>query len=183
MGLFLIFHLDEPRLWVPVANGQLFLYALTFLSTFCFPVFCAFVLLKLKLIDSLEMRTKEERRFPYLASAIFYFSESYFLMRLDLPVVVQAIMMGATLLIVILMLINIFRKISAHMAGIGGLCGIILAVSYRLQISIPLTLISVFLVAGLVAYSRLRLNAHDPAEVYSGFFLGLLVQLIFLLTL
>ena len=168
---------------MPLLSAQLFLYAFTLLSTFCLPVLSAILLLRLKLIDSLEMKTKEERKFPYMAAAIFYFSESYFLIRLELPVLIQAMMMGATLLIVITMVINIFFKISAHMTGIGGLCGIMLAISYRLQISYPIILIALFLIAGFVAFSRLRLHAHSSTEVYAGFFLGLSVQLIFLLTL
>mgnify|MGYP000107535951 CR=1 FL=1 len=140
-------------------------------------------MLKFKLIASLEMHTKEERKFPYLAAAIFYFSEAYFLMHWDVPVLVQAMMLGATLPIVITLIINIYWMISAHMIGIGGLCGMMLAISYRLQINIHFTLIALFLLAGLVAYSRLKLNAHSSAQVYAGFLLGVFVQLVFLLTL
>lgn len=129
------------------------------------------------------MRTKEERKMPYLAAAIFYFAEAYFLMHADVPVIIQAMMLGATLLIVITLIINLFWLISAHMIGIGGICGMMIAISSRLQINMHYTLIALFFVAGLVAFSRLKLNAHSSAQVYAGFFLGFMVQLIFLLTL
>lgn len=183
LGLLVLFHLDEPGLWLPSDELQLFLHAVTLLATFFLPILCTLALLKFGLIDSLEMRTKEERKLPYLTSAIFYFSESYFLMRIDVPVIIQSMMLGATFLIVSTLIINIFWKISAHMVGIGGICGIFLAISYRLQINLHLTLIALLLIAGLVAFSRLRLNAHSSAQVYAGFFLGVIVQLVFLLTL
>lgn len=183
LGLILLFNLNEPGLWLPAADFRLFIHALTLLATFFLPLLSAILLLKLKIIDSLEMKTKEERKIPYLSAAIFFFSESYILMRLDVPVLLQAMMMGATLLILLSLVINIFWMISAHMVGIGGICGLMLAVSFRLQINLHFTLIALFLVAGLVAFARLRLDAHNPAQVYTGFLLGLAVQLIFLLTL
>jgi hypothetical protein len=183
MGLFLIFHLDEPGIWRPSMEVQLFLYALTFLATFISPVLGSLALLKLGAISSLEMNTKEERKIPYLLTAVFYFAESYFLIRLDLPVLLQSLFLGTTLLILMALVINIFWKISSHMIGIGGMCGMMLAISYRLQIDLHLTLMALFLIAGLVAYARLRLEAHSAAQVYAGFFLGLVVQVIFLLTL
>lgn len=183
MGLFLLFHLDEPGLWRPSPEVQLFLYALTFLATFLSPILGAMALLKLNVIHSLEMDSKEERKIPYLLTAVFYFAESYFLIRLDLPVLLQSLMLGATLLILLALIINIFWKISSHMIGIGGICGIMLAISYRMQIDLHGTLMALFVLAGLIAFSRLRLNAHSAAQVYVGFFLGLIVQIIFLLTL
>ena len=183
VGLLLLFHLDEPGLWLPSTQLQLFLHAVTLLATFFLPLLCVLGLLKFGLIDSLEMRTKEERKLPYLVSAIFYFSESYFLMRLDVPVLIQAMMLGATFLIVSTLVVNIFWKISAHMVGIGGLCGMFLAISYRLQINLHLPLIVLLIIAGLIGFSRLKLSAHSSAQVYAGFFLGTVVQLLFLLTL
>ncbi|TAL58478.1 MAG: hypothetical protein EPN85_11560 [Bacteroidetes bacterium] len=181
MGLFLIFNLNEPGLWFPSNDFQLFIHSVTLLATFFLPLLSAIVMFKLKWIGSLEMKTKEERKIPYLASAVFFFTESYLLMRWDIPVLIQAMMMGSTLLILLTLIINIFWMISAHMVAIGGICGMMIAVSYRLQINIHFTLIALFLTAGLVAFSRLKLSAHSPAQVYAGFFLGVFVQLMFLL--
>jgi hypothetical protein len=181
MGLFLIFHLNEAGLWLPPHDTQLILLSITFLVTFILPLFTALFLLRTKQINSLEMQSKEERRIPYLTTAVFYFCESYFFMRIDIPALVQAFMLGATILVVSTLVINIFWKISAHMVGIGGICGMMIAISYRLQMDIHFTLITLFLIAGLAAFSRLRLTAHAPAQVYSGFLLGILVQLVLFL--
>ncbi len=181
MGLLLIFHLDEAGLWIPSPGIQLIILALTFSVTFLLPLLNALFLLKIKMISSLAMETRQERKLPYLASAVFYFTESYFLMNADVPVLVKALMFGATLLVAGVLLINLFWKISAHMVGIGGLCGMMIAVSYRLQINLHLIFILLFLIAGLSGFARLKLGAHNPAQVYAGFLLGVFVQLILFL--
>jgi hypothetical protein len=164
-GLFLIFHITEVGLWIP-----------TFSLTFLLPLLSAILLLKTKQIASLEMHTKEERKLPYLAAAIFYSCESYLLMHLEVPALLKAFMLGATILIVSTMLVNIFWKISAHMVGIGGLLGMMITISSRLQINLHYLLIALFLLSGLVAFSRLKLNEHNSAQVYCGFLLGLAIQ-------
>lgn len=177
LGLFLIFNLDKTGLWTPSAAMQLYVYALIFLSTFLFPLLSALVLLKMNYISSLEMKTKEERKLPYLITAVSYFSAYYFLMNAPVPILIKALMLGATLIVTSVLIINLLWKISAHMAGIGGLCGMILALSYRLQINLHYLLILLFLIAGIVAFSRLKLNVHDSFQVYLGFLLGVFVQL------
>ena len=179
-GLFLIFHLDAG-LWLPSLQMQLFLYLLTLTATFFLPLLISLLLLKTKQIASLEMSTKEERKIPYLAASIFYFSESYLLIKLEIPALIQAMILGATVLVVSVLIINLFWKISSHMVGIGGLCGMMIAVSSRLQINMHFVFIALFLIAGLVAFSRLKLNAHNPAQVYLGFLLGVAVQIILFL--
>ena len=177
----MIFNLEEINFLLPSFEQRRILYALTFTATFLLPLLNALLLLKFNIISSLEMKTRQERKIPYLISSIFYFAESYFLMNTDVPVLIKALMFGATLLVVSVLLINLFWKISAHMAGIGGLCGMMLAISYRLQINLLLVIVVLFLIAGLVAFSRLKLRAHNPAQVYAGFLLGVSVQLILFL--
>ena len=181
IGLFLIFNLDEAGLWISSPQMRLFLYAATFTVTLLLPLLNALFLIKMKTISSLEMKTREERKIPYLITAIFYFAESYFLMKWDVPVLIKALMLGATLLVVSVLFINLFWKISAHMVGIGGLCGMMIAISYRLQINLHPVLIALFIIAGLIAFSRLKLNSHNPAQVYVGFLLGVSVQLVLFL--
>ena len=127
------------------------------------------------------MKTRQERKIPYLLSAIFYSLESYFLANADAPALIQRLMIGATFLVLSVLLINLFWKISAHMVGIGGLCGMMIAISYLLQIDIHFILIALFLIAGIIAFSRLKLSTHNPAQVYTGFLLGVFVQLILFL--
>jgi hypothetical protein len=180
-GLFLIFHLNDGGLWVPRPQMQWILLVFTFSLTGLLPLLTALFLYQSKQISSLEMQTKEERKLPYMALAVFYSCESYLLMRLEVPALVQEFIFGATILVISALIINMFWKISAHMLGIGGLTGLMIAISSRLQIDIHLILVALFLIAGLVAFSRLKLDAHNPAQVYTGFLLGVVAQLILFL--
>ena len=181
MGLLLIYAIDDAGLWSPAGDMKWILLALTFSVTFLLPLLNALLLLRMNQIASLSMETKEERKIPFLATSVFYVMESYFLLNADVPVLIKAMMFGATILVVCVLLINLFWKISAHMVGIGGLCGMMIAISYRLQINLHIVLIVLFLIAGLTAFARLRLNAHDPKQVYAGFLLGVFAQLILFL--
>ncbi|HET7819318.1 MAG TPA: hypothetical protein VFL70_08420 [Bacteroidia bacterium] len=165
------------KLWVPAAEIQNFLLAFTFVATFLLPLINAVFLLKMKQITSLSMPTKEERRIPYLITTFFYSIQLYYVLKMEVPAVIKAIMLSATLVVAAILIINLFWKISAHMAGIGALSGMMLALSYRLQINLLPIIILLFLISGIVAFSRLHLNAHDEAQVYAGFGLGLFIQL------
>ncbi|MFI5163710.1 MAG: PAP2 family protein [Bacteroidia bacterium] len=173
LGLFLVFNLGSMGLWM---SNRPAIYLLTFIATFLLPLTVALLLLRMKYISSLEMQTKEERKLPYLATAVFYYAEFYFLMNSDVPALVKALMLGATLLVVSALLINLFWKVSAHMVGIGGICGMMIAVSYRLQMDLNYMLIPLFLIAGLVGYARLKLSSHSPAQVYAGFLVGVAME-------
>ena len=181
LGLVMIFHLETSGLWAPPQDVQWYLIAVTFTATCLLPLLNALMLLRMRVISSLSMETRQERKLPYLAAAVFYLTESWLLTQGEVPVLARALLLGATMLVICVLLINLFWKISAHMVGIGGLCGMMLAVSYRLQINLHFFLILLFLLAGLSAYARLRLGAHTPSQVYAGFLLGVTVQLILFL--
>jgi membrane-associated phospholipid phosphatase len=61
------------------------------------------------------------------------------------------------------------------MLGMGGIVGTIIGLILRYQIDAVPLVISLILISGLVGYSRLRLNAHTPLQVYAGFVLGTMI--------
>jgi membrane-associated phospholipid phosphatase len=85
-------------------------------------------------------------------------------------------LISSVLTIVILLFITIRWKISAHMTAIGGLTGIFLALSLRLNVNGSLLLCGLLLVAGMVGTSRILLGKHNPIQVYAGFLVGLVVN-------
>jgi len=83
--------------------------------------------------------------------------------------------MGSALSILIIVLINLKWKISAHAAGIGGLSGAIFGVCYRTAIN-PVWLLVLFLfISGVVSLSRLELKAHTPGQVLAGYVVGFIM--------
>lgn len=181
MGVFFVYRLDPSGLWLPPPENQLWIYILVFLSTFLFPVLNALLMLKMNVISSLEMDDPAERKFPFLVTAVFFAFATWLVMRADLPLLLKVLMLGSTLVVVGVLIVNIFWKISAHMAGIGGMIGMSIALSARLQINIHGYLIALILIAGLIGAARLALRAHQPSQVYAGFLMGLAIPLLLFL--
>jgi membrane-associated phospholipid phosphatase len=91
------------------------------------------------------------------------------------------ILLCCSLSLIATSLINLVWKVSAHMVGIGGVIGAVIALSVQLDTDFFYILSSLILLAGLLGYSRLKLNAHTPAQVYLGFVVGFLPQMIIIL--
>lgn len=155
---------------------KILILSVTFIFTFLLPAINAFILLKMGRIKSLEMESNEERVVPYTSTALYYFSLYYLFYNAELPNVFKILVLGASISIVLTLLINFKWKISAHTIGIGGISGGIFGIVLRLHIDLHVILMCVILVGGLVGYARLKLNAHTPAQVYSGFLLGFIVE-------
>ena len=162
-------------------NIKLIIIGITFFFTFVLPAINAFVLLKLGRIKSLEMETQRERLIPYGSAVLYYIALLYLFYNTNFLDFFKMVILGAACCILITLLINTRWKISAHTIGIGGVAGVVLGVIYRLQVDLELVFFVVILIAGIIGYARLRLNAHTPAQVYTGFLLGFLIQLILML--
>lgn len=165
-----------------------------FISTFFLPA-VAFLLLRfLNLIRSLEMRDRQERTGPYIITGVFYlWMFRNLLDNTQIPTAYTTFMLGATIGLFLAFFINIFSKISAHAAGMGGLVAMVLITMFMfsydtftvqsawlgaMHFNMLVVLMAVVLLAGLVGTSRLWLQAHQPMEVYGGFAVGFVAQLI-----
>lgn len=154
------------------------IYALVFLNTCLLPLFSALLLKKLGFVSSMEIDTQQERNTPYLITFIFFIGTWWLLSKAPLPPVVAQLMLGASIAIFFTGIINYKMKISAHMVGIGGVSGAFLVVGWSGIQDYTLYIVFSFLISGLLGWSRLYLKAHEPKEIYSGFLLGLVCQLI-----
>jgi len=143
-----------------------------FVFTCLLPLLNVLYLRRKGFVNSVYLETRNERRLPYAITVIYYIILFYFLKELQLPPILYPIILGCTLATVVAFVVNFKWKISAHMIGIGGIIGMILGISERLTLNLNATLMLLFIIAGLIGFSRLRLNAHSPFQVYSGFLVG-----------
>ena len=145
---------------------------IVFLSTFLLPL-VSIGLMGLNTRFKPDLNKGPDRVIPMLSTAIFYYVGFYALGRLDVYPVYKVFLISSILIIVVLMIISMRWKISAHMAGIGGLIGAFIALSLRLGLNSSLAL-SVFIgIAGLIGSSRLILGKHTSVQIYAGFLTGL----------
>ena len=140
-------------------------------TVFC-PLLMIFFLFRVKLVSSLTMEKREERILPLLSTGVFYYLTYYLLKGISLSVLFSYFMLGTTLLIIICLLVNLFFKISLHMAGIGGVTGFWLGLCIRQGTPHEIFLSILLLLCGLLGYARLKDGDHSTKEVYTGLFLG-----------
>ena len=143
-----------------------------FLTSFVLPLLIMLILLKLGKIKSLEMVTRQERILPLFIVAIFFYITYYLLKQGPHFVIFNIFMLGATLLVILSLLINYFTKISIHMVALGGLFGTFIGFDLALRLDLRALLSVIVLVAGITGFSRLRLKAHTNGQIYGGFLLG-----------
>lgn len=135
-----------------------------------------YLLYKLKRLPSLVLSNQNDRTFPYIMTALFYFGLFYLLMDINIWNTIKIFVVGGGLAILLTAIINLKYKISAHMVGIGGMLGVLISVSYLIKFDFTLFYIAVIVIAGLIAFARLSLKEHEPSQIYSGFLLGFIVQ-------
>jgi len=84
-------------------------------------------------------------------------------------------MISISLTLVLLTIITLFWKISAHTTGISGTAGIFAALLFGVDTSlIYIALIVTLFLMGLVGAARLALNAHTEKQVWVGYVIGFL---------
>lgn len=175
------------------------LLLLVFMSTFAMPAFAVVLMRALNMISSFRMPDPKERIGPYIITGVFYLW--MFINFKHNPTIPKALtigMLGATIALFASFFFNNFTKVSAHAAGMGGLVGVA-AINYLyfnfdtftlhlgglglFEVSTSFVLLLLILLAGIVGTARLILNAHTPGQLYGGFFIGVLSQVLALVIL
>ena len=170
------------------------LIILVFISSFLIPVIAIILMRLLGMIDSLEIRDKQNRTGPFIITAILYL---WLFINLknqsDIPPVFNVCILGAVISLFVCFFINIFDKISIHSAGMGSMIAFALLVSMKYSYdgfvldlptghSVALHLNHVIpgllVLAGAVMSSRLYLKAHSISQVGVGFMVGFVSQII-----
>jgi membrane-associated phospholipid phosphatase len=180
-GFALIFFTENSISTFVRPGAKLLIVGITFIFTFLLPALNALILLKLGRIRSLEMETSAERVVPYFSTLMYYLALVYLFFSTHISPVFIILIAGAALSILATFIINFKWKISAHTVGIGGVIGAALGISLRLMIDLQYIIIIAILLSGIIGFARLKLSAHTPAQVYTGFLTGFLIQLLLMI--
>jgi hypothetical protein len=170
--LLLLLNLDAFFLSGLASSYKLTLVGVTFLTTILVPLLLIFLLYKRKLIRSFFMETREERIYPILIIAIFYYLTYYLFKGIRISPVFSYYMLGATFLSILALIITFYRKISLHMLGMGGLSGLILGLGFNLSVNLVYFIVLTIFISGITGFARLKLSSHKASEIYSGYLLG-----------
>lgn len=145
-----------------------------YLFTILMPSLLIHLYRKLQGWTSKELGRKERRLVPYIISILCYFGCFFFMEYRNTPRVISIILVAALVIQMICAFINIWWKISTHMAAIGGVAGAMIIYSIAFSFN-PLWWLSiVILLAGMVGSARMILRQHSLSLVVVGFFVGLI---------
>ena len=140
------------------------------------PLIFLSVLRHFKLVKDLHVEKREQRFFPYMFTALCYTVAAYYLYYCHSPQWFVMFMVGSAVTVLIMALINLKWKISAHMAGIGGVVALVYQIHVQGVSAFDLfwMLCITIMVAGLLGSARLVLNRHDAWQVLAGVVVGFL---------
>lgn len=155
---------------------KLILTLTIFSFTFLLPALNLLILYKLNYVSSLKIEKREERTFPLIMTSLCYFGLFYMIYDFNIWPAIKLFVLGGGLCILSAAIINLWWQISAHMIGVGGLSGVLFAISYYMQMPLFIAISTCLLIAGCIGFARLSLKAHTPAQVYVGFVFGCLMQ-------
>jgi hypothetical protein len=166
--------LNSNSFFLPGLAGsyKLILLGIICLTTILFPLLFIFLLYKRKLIVSLFLESREERIYPLLIIAIFYYLTYYLMKGIGISPVFSYYMLGATFLAILALISTFYRKISLHMLGMGGMSGLVMGLTLNLSANTFYLLVAAIMMSGVTGFARLKLNSHKPSEIYSGFLVG-----------
>ena len=109
---------------------------------------------------------------PYVISILCYFACAYWMDYLHIPHFMSNIVTAALFIQIVCALINVWWKISAHMAAIGGVAGALFVFAEVFGFNPVWWHCLVFVVAGILGTSRMILRQHTLLQVVVGFLVG-----------
>ena len=138
------------------------------------PLIFLSVLRHFKLVKDLHVDVREQRFIPYIFTALCYLAAAYYLYYCHSPRWFTMFMVGSAFTVVVMALINLKWKISAHMAGIGGLIALVYQIHVQDLSAFDLFWLLSFIIilAGGLGSARLVLKRHNMLQVLAGVVVG-----------
>lgn len=140
------------------------------------PLIFLSVLRHFKLVKNLHVDIREQRLIPYLFTVLCYAVAAYYLYYCHSPQWFVMFMVGSAITVLLMALINLKWKISAHMAGIGGIVALVYQLHVQGLSAFDLLWLLCFtvIVAGALGSARLALRRHTLWQVLAGVVVGFL---------
>jgi len=175
--VFLIYQFPYEFADITVWKLKLKVFSVFWMTAF-FPAFAVFLLWRLKLSESIFLRTQKERIIPYFITMFFYWW-MYYLSKnqTDQPAVLKFFYFGIFWSSIIGVIINNFIKISLHTIAAGSALMAVILFSFFYQTHLGLPIAFAVLLTGVIATARLLVSNHSTLEIYTGLGLGVICQI------
>ena len=123
-------------------------------------------------IASIQMDKKEDRKLPMMMTTIIYFALAWMLFQ-KTPMIVHWTFLGIACVLLIILIISLYWKISAHAITASGSAFFVTFLGINNQIpELVYFGLGLIVLAGIISWARLKLNAHTTAQIWAGLFFG-----------
>ena len=176
VAAIILFQHPINQLMIPY-GARVRIMAMVLMNTILFPGLVIFLLYRLGFLKSLYMETMRDRIIPLNAAIFFYFWAFYVGRNIEaIPNSLKQWLLGVFLCSCAAMFVNIWKKISLHGIGVGGLIAFCAWQQATDNYWPMFILIPAIIIAGLVGSARLIRGAHEPSEIYAGYLAGAICQ-------
>lgn len=176
--LGVLFYFSKSPRFIPEEIIQAKIISI-FILTIILPVLLFFLLKTLGKVNSIYLKSTEERIYPLILNCIVVL---IVLQRIITPsqiIELYYFFLGILISTMACLILAIFKfKASIHMISISGLFMFFVVLSIHFSINIIGTLALISVISGAVATSRLHVKAHTYLELILGVCIGILPQLI-----
>ena len=160
------------------SNHKLTILGLIFVVTYLIPLVILIIFKKINIIKSYKTESIKERKLPVAIMITLFYLLGNTLNKTssltDLSLLFYATSFG---LFIIYLLFNFNIKASIHLLSLGISIGFFMVLSSVYNQNLAILIIVLILLSGVLASSRLHLEAHTNKEIYIGFFVGVLSNL------
>jgi hypothetical protein len=178
--LGVVFYFSKTPRFIPteIAQGKIFSIVLL---TILLPILVFFLLKTISRVDSIYLKTTQERKIPLLINAIIV---TLILFRVFTPNEIPELFyffIGILISNIVCYILVLFKiKASIHMLAASGFFMFAMAIGIHFKININGTIALMAVLLGAIATSRLHVKAHTYPELIIGTFIGFIPQLILL---
>ncbi|MBR4365084.1 MAG: hypothetical protein IKP33_09150 [Prevotella sp.] len=182
VGLLVLFLFSYMGMLFPWSY-KLIVLILVYLFTILLPTVMIYAYRRYHGWTLIELGNRKRRMVPYIISMISYYCCVYVMQRLHMPHFMSCIVIAGLMVQILCALVNVWWKISTHMAAIGGVAGALMAFAELFSFNPVWWLSLLFILSGILGSSRLILRQHTLLQVVVGFFLGVFCGMISILFL
>ena len=178
IGVRLYFGLTPRFIEPQIINAKT--YAIIII-TILIPLISYFLLKNLSLVKSINLKEVQERKFPLMIQTLLFLIIIKMVFSSYQSPEMYYFFVGVlftTISALVLVLFNF--KVSLHQMGVAGVTMFLIALSIHFNKNYLLEIGIFFLINGWVASSRLDTKSHTILELLTGFFIGVIPQIVML---
>ena len=173
-GMIIAFEMSTYQ--ILLTTDKLTVISVIALMTFVVPTILISLMKYFGIISDVHLNLRRERLYPYAMIVVCYLVSALYLFNINAPTWMWMFLFGAATSALVSMVVNFFWKISAHMAGIGGLIGLLCKINnYGDGVFDLMPIICVMIItAGILGTSRIAMERHTLWQVIAGVLNGFL---------